>query len=281
MSPDLETHENVDSFDADWLALREPVDHRSRSQSILEPLTARWDQLGWSRVLDLGSGTGSNMRWLSPRLPGAQAWSLLDHDPALLARVEPIGPPHTVTALPGDLAREGVPAVADADLVTASALLDLVTEEWLASLVDACRAARCGALFALSYDGAIVWSGRRARDHDADDALIPEAINAHQRRDKGLGPALGPSATWVAERLFRDAGFRTWVAPTPWRLSHEDAPLALALVAGWERAACEEMPEREERIRAWAERRRNAIATRTFRLVVGHLDLLALPTDPK
>jgi len=108
------------------------------------------------------------------------------------------------------------------------------------------------------------------------DAEILGALHAHQRGDKGFGPALGPTATRVAERLFREAGYRTWTAWTPWRLTEADRPLALALMEGWEGAAREQHPEGTGRIGAWAARRRTVLAG-AFSLAVGHLDLLALP----
>ena len=32
------------------------------------------------RIVDLAAGAGSNLRYLSPRLPFEQAWTLVDHD---------------------------------------------------------------------------------------------------------------------------------------------------------------------------------------------------------
>lgn len=274
-----------EGFDPRWLALREGVDHRSRSVAPLGALRDTWRRRRWSRVLDLGSGTGSNFRWLAPRLPGEQAWILLDDDPRLLGRAAGPEPSPPFERLEGDLAVEGLEAVGRADLVTASALLDLVSERWLVRLVEACRTGSCGALFALTWDGDVRWSRRfgtgRAGSRDsaleADDRRIVELLGAHQRRDKGVGPALGPEAGAVAERLFRDAGYRTWLVPSPWRLTGEDATLASALIDGWEAAAVQEGPEETERVRRWARRRREGVARGTFALTVGHVDLLALP----
>mgnify|MGYP004266202281 CR=1 FL=1 len=95
----------------------------------------------------------------------------------------------------GELDREGLALVPGADLVTASALLDLVTHEWLERLVAACRAGGSGALLALTWDGTMTWD-----DPDPDDALVAEAVRSHQLRDKGMGPALGPAAGPAAER---------------------------------------------------------------------------------
>ena len=274
----------METFDADWLALREPVDHRSRAEALLAPLCDAWRARGWSRVLDLGSGTGSNLRYLTTRLPAGQEWVAVDHDPALLAVLGRAVTPASVrslTLVPGDLAHEGLAAVPNADLVTASALLDLVSEDWLRRVVDTCVAADRGAHFVLSYDGEIRWwggvePGGRGED-GSDDALVRDAVIAHQTGDKGLGTALGPAAGPRAERLFRAAGYLTRRCPSPWRLGAADVPLVHRLIDGWAGAAIEVRPDVVGRIRAWADRRRATVANGRFTLTVGHCDLLALP----
>ncbi len=265
-----------ESFSPDWLALREPADHRARAADLLAPLRAAWRARGWRRILDLGSGAGSNLRYLAPNLPGAQDWTLLDHDADLLARAAAPDPAHSITRLRGDLAREGLAAVAEAQLVTCSALLDLVSAAWLRRLASACRAASCGVLLALSYDGTMRWLPPPAA---ADDRLLERLVNAHQRRDRQPAPALGPDAAPAAAALLEDAGYRVWLRPSPWRLGPPDAALARELVAGWERAALEMArgPHEAAQVRAWAARRRATIAGGSFRLEVGHQDLLALP----
>ena len=276
------------TFDPAWLALREPVDHRSRADAAMSLLGRAWRAGGWSRIVDLGSGTGSNLRYLAPRLPGIRSWTLVDRDADLLARATVPGDVET-TRVVGDLATEGLDAIAEsnADLVTASALLDLVSKEWLGALVAACRESGRAALFALSYDGGIQWhaaEGDPRPADDPDDSLIRRSVNAHQRRDKGLGPALGPMAGLHAEAAFRAAGYRAWLLPSPWRLGPADAELVRALVEGWEAAAIEQLREASpagstdvDRVRSWAGRRRATIESGRFGLTVGHLDLLTLP----
>lgn len=264
-------------FDASWLALREPVDHRSRARELLPELRREGASRGWSRVLDLGAGTGSNVRFLSERLPWARAWTVVDHDPDLLDRVAAPATDHVVRRRVGDLAGEGLDAVADADLVTASALLDLVSEEWLGALRDRCVEGRCGVYLALSYDGGIDWTPAHP-----DDELVRGAFNEDQTTDKGLGTALGPAAAAVARRLFEAAGYRSRLCPSPWVLSAEgDRGLIEELVRGWADAAARAKPGDEGRIRRWAERRLRDASEGGATVRVGHLDLLALPTPER
>jgi SAM-dependent methyltransferase len=265
-----------ETFDPDWLALREPVDHRSRSAELLAPLRVWWEARRGSAVLDLGCGTGSNVRYLAPHLPGPVRWTLIDHDPVVLGRARSMTALVEVRTLLQDLGRPLASEVEGSHLVTAAALLDLVSERWLEALVDACAEAGCAALFALAYDGRIEWSGGAADAAlAATDALVADAVNAHQRRDKGLGPALGPTASVVAERLFRARGYEISVRRSDWVLGDEDGVLVDALVEGWVSAATEQRPERADQLRAWATRRTRQRSG--FELRVGHQDVLALP----
>jgi len=266
----------TETFDAAWLALREGIDHRSRAAELLPPLQKWWSAGKRSTVLDLGCGTGSNLRYLAPKLPGPQAWTLVDHDAGLLARVESPGGDVRVKPVRGDVGGVGLTQVGGAHLVTASALLDLVSESWLSAAVDACVDTGCGALFALTYDGAIEWSGVA----DPLDALVWGSVNDHQRRDKGLGPALGPAAGRTAEQLFQRRGYRTWLLPSAWTLGSGEPALAQGLVEGWAAATAEERPVDADAARGWADRRLASLARGDAELVVGHQDLLALPTDP-
>ena len=68
-----------------WLALREPADIAARSAALTQAIAAVLPDARPLRILDLGSGTGSNIRYLSTRLPEPQDWLAVDRDPDLLA----------------------------------------------------------------------------------------------------------------------------------------------------------------------------------------------------
>ena len=271
----------METFDASWLALREPVDHRSRATSVIEPLRQAWSASGWSRVVDLGAGTGSNLRYLAPRLPAGQQWSLVDHDSDHLQRLRQLERPDGVERLEVvscDLASPSSHWPV-ADVVTAAALLDLVSLGWLTRLVDQCAKARQGALFTLCFDGNIRWEEAEGGEADLENDAIWDAVNHHQREDKGFGAALGPAAAPVAERLFAAEGFDTILVPSPWCLGVDEAPLIERLVEGWAGAAIVMRPRDSSRVCDWVHRRQASVAQGTCRVTVGHWDLLALPVS--
>ncbi len=159
----------------------------------------------------------------------------------------------------------------DGCLVTASALLDLVSRDWLEGLAAAVAASSASVLIALSFDGTIAIDPEAAEDE-----TIAALVNRHQRTDKGFGPALGPEAWRVAGELLAGAGLAVRTAATPWHCGAADAALLEPLIAGWAEAALAVAPARRHAIEAWRERRLAEAAGGALRLTVGHRDLVAL-----
>ena len=256
-------------FSAAWLQLREPIDHRARSAAlttgVLEAL--RVDEL---RILDLACGTGSNLRYLRGHTSPDPDWLLVDHDPSLIALV-PAAP--NVTTLQRDLASLDASLFEGRSLVTASALLDLVSDAWLRGLAAQCRAHGSAALFALTYDGRIAFD-----PEEPEDSLVRDLVNRHQETDKGFGPALGPGALRAAVDIFQGAGYDVRTAPSDWVLSRTSAPDALQeqLIDGWAGAAAAIAPDRAAIVAAWRRRRLDHVASGRSRLVVGHHDVAAV-----
>ena len=266
----------MEHFSADWLALREPADHAARAGALTTAMAASLVGRPATRALDLAAGTGSNARYLLPRLPHIQHWTLTDHDSALLAQAWRLLTPIAQAAGRSFDVRRGDITALDAlpldgcALVTASALLDLVSETWLQKLARRCRETGADVLFALTYDGRIA-----CEPLDAGDDRVRALVNRHQRGEKGFGPALGPDAAGVAEACFREEGFSVRVAPSDWVLDETASELQRQLVEGWAGAARELAPEDAAALASWRERRLAHVADGRSRLRVGHIDLAA------
>lgn len=263
-------------IEAGWLALREPADTRARDRAadtLLPPLLELLSQRAGSegsgglRIVDLGAGTGSNLRWLASRLPepDRQHWMLVDHDPGLLAR----GPVQAtaVRADVADLARV-LPELGGADLITTAALLDLLDRRELTAIVEAVVDAQLPALFSLTVTGDVTLDPT-----DPQDEPIAAAFDAHQRRDARPGP---DSAAVTAE-LFRERGWPVQSADTAWELTSEESALVNAWLEGRVEAAVEHRPELAAEAAGWLVRRREQLASGALTVLVGHVDLLALP----
>ncbi|MFI5179663.1 MAG: class I SAM-dependent methyltransferase, partial [Vicinamibacterales bacterium] len=254
--------------------LREPFDFAARSARLTEEIAGVLARVHERplRMLDLATGRGSNVRYLSSRLPGPQHWLVVDRDPALLADVPaPVAGAHVDTRC-AELGALDDPALfAGRHLVTASALLDLVSEQWLHALAARCRASGAAALFALTYDGR-----SRCSPEEPEDETIRALMNRHQlQNDKGFGVAAGPDAVVSAARSFAAAGYHVRRDASDWVLPPEAHAMQRELFDGWARAAVEMAPDDAHVIDDWLARRLAHVDANRSRIVVGHEDVAA------
>jgi len=281
----------MSSFSLDWLRLRAPFDAAARSRPLLQRFAQNLPRP--VRLIDLGAGTGATLRALAPTIGGEQSWVLIDNDAALLdalalemsccgwvstpvtdgmafsnARCHVQIVPHQAD-LAGEIEHLDLAGI---DAVVGSALLDLVSEGWSGRLAQRCAAFGVPLYMALSFDGRLSWSPGDSRDD-----LLRQAFLEHQHRDKGFGPALGPDATRVTAGELERLGFDVTLAESDWHIGPQDMAMHRALLAGLQDAACEQAPQFQDDIEAWAASRRRQIEAGTLSTIVGHQDLLAYP----
>ena len=281
---------------ARWLRLREASDEAARSERLTRAVAGVMPAQGTRHLLDLATGTGSNIRYLAPRLSGSQHWLAVDRSAELLAelprrmsewgaergfdvrtdaRTCVISGPHFDCRI--DLKQADLGVLSDASmfegrhLVTASALLDLVSKQWLAALALQCRTVGAAALFAITYDGGTVCD---PPEHE--DAEVLALFNRHQRTDKGLGgPAAGPDAVHAALSVFGAVGYEVLSERSDWIVEPSAREMQRMLLAGWAEASAEIAPDRAGMIAGWRARRDAHIDAGTSRVRVGHEDLAA------
>ena len=254
-----------------WLELREPADAAARSRGLVDLLERRAPADSWS-IHDLACGSGAMARWLAPLLPGPQHWVLHDHDPDLLELATVDGLDVTLETRLSDITRLGAADLAGASLVTASAVLDLLTRDELTALIHACSGAGCPVLFALSVTGRV-----RLLPPDPLDSRVAAAFDAHQRRVTPRGPLLGPGAVDAAVEVYRALGAEATVRPSPWRLGAAESDLAAEWLTGWVGAACEQEPTLAAEAELYLRRRLREAEAGVLAVTVGHADLLVLP----
>ena len=276
----------MSGFDPGWLDLRESADHRSRNVDVRAACAAHFADRPHVDVVDLGCGLGSNLRALAPHLPERQSWRLVDYDPILLAaargrlrgwadsaedrgtslRLSRGGRIIDVEFVQADLSREASTAMHGADLITAAALFDLVSADWLQRFVTSVWDLRACFYTALTYNGVERWSPPDARD-----AAILAAFHVHQARDKGFGPSAGPQATEILARSLAAQGYALARGESPWRLGRDDAALIAALADGIADACLETGLVNAETAQGWRAARASAAVE------IGHSDIFACP----
>lgn len=290
----------MSGFSAEWLALREPVDHRSRNLALQAQVIQFLGKVkavtpGSIHITDLGSGTGSNLRALAPHFGLKQSWTLVDYDVDLLrsARTSLVtwadsivdangGEPklaasgliHPLTITKNsktiaikfqcaDLVHDYQSILAKpADLITAAAFFDLVAEPWLAQF---CVALTQPLYTVLTYNGIEKWSPPEAIDAD-----VLRAFHAHQCTDKGFGAAVGPSGAERLQSLLVGQGFTTFCAPSPWVMDIDDRALIEQLAIGSAGAVRETGALPNAEVNQWEQSRRNA-----SQCEIGHTDIFA------
>jgi hypothetical protein len=261
----------MSGFSAAWLALREPHDKRARNAEVFDSVVTAFASQISLNVSDIGCGTGSTYRTLSPRLPPGQHWRLYDNDLSLLARA---AGPANVTTVPLDLAHDLEAALdGPVDLVTTSALLDLVSAEWLERFATETAARRLAVYAALSYDG-------RAKLDPVDpvDTKIIAAVNAHQRTDKGFGPALGPAAAQATVEQFERLDYAVMQGASDWVFQPGDREIQTEILSGWASAARETGDVPLDEVVSWLTRRSELVSQGRSTIRVGHVDFFARPT---
>jgi len=250
------------AFSASWLALREPVDKAARDGNLMQKAVALAGDT--PTVLDLGSGTGSTVRAFGSLLPTSTNWTLVDIDSELLAVAGQMIP--TASLHKADLGEVNQLPVEGVDLVTGSALLDLVTEQWLKEISHRFEVPF---YFALTYDGRMLWEPAASEDEQ-----ITKSFNLHQQQDKGMGEALGPRAIEVAVSVFEQAGFEVFVADSDWELTSADSDLHLELLRGIASASSEMGDLLADK---WLEDKLQKIDS--LGCTIGHKDILAIPSN--
>ncbi|HRE20570.1 MAG TPA: class I SAM-dependent methyltransferase [Rhabdaerophilum sp.] len=281
----------MSGFSADWLALREPADHRSRNGDLATKLGERFGGRSSIRIVDLGSGTGSNLRATAPHLGETQEWTLVDHDADLLEEAaraltrwadeakavgdslalfkdgRNIGVSFRVADLDKDL--DGILA-SRPDLVSASALFDLISERWMKRFASALHASGADFYTVLTYNG----QDEFVPPHPFDESVL-RAFDMHQQRDKGFGPAAGPRAATALAKVLKDVGYSVSTGNSPWVLKPSDAALKRELLKGIVNAVEETGFIAEKGLQSWAFYRDAMAVEKGSRMMTGHTDILA------
>jgi SAM-dependent methyltransferase len=281
----------MSGFAANWLALRESADRNARNRDVLAAVRQYFESRQTLRIVDLGCGTGANLRAFAATLPVSQHWRLVDDDTALLAaartelrawaadhseaedrlELKQFGR-HLEIAFEKTNLAIGVEGIFEPTpgLATATAFFDLVSPAWIAGF---CRALAAGGLplyAVLTYDGSEKWTPPHAAD-----AAVLAAFHSHQGRDKGFGPAAGPHAAALLRENLQQAGYEIVSGASPWLLDAATDPgLIAALVEGTASAVAETglVPEADRL--AWRSARLAA-----HNCAIGHVDLFAWPRN--
>ena len=205
-----------------------------------------------------------------------QDWRLVDNNLSLLARASTLGagpPTLTVNARPVDLARDLEAAIdGPLQLVTTSALLDLVLDEWLERL-----AVEDGGAAAAAVRGADLQRPGVAhpqRTHSTQISSLP--LIATSVATRGLARPSAPKRRQGPRRPSRALDITSSRARRTGFLNR-DRDIQLQMLAGWALAPGEldDVPRLD--IAAWLQRRQDRAEHGRTSMRIGHVDLFATP----
>ena len=140
--------------------------------------------------------------------------------------------PVTVETRQGDITRLTAADLAGAALVTASALLDMLTARRVERIVAACAGAGCPALLTLSVSAGS--SSPRPIRSTPRSRGVQRPPAPHRRRPAPARPGRGRRR---GRRVRAGTAPRRAVRPSPWRLGPDQAELVSEWFAGWLAAA--------------------------------------------
>lgn len=274
-------------FSKEWLALRHPADLRARHIPVIN------DFIHWIRakervdtpliLADIGAGTGATVAAFETQTQVESQWHLFDVDANLLkVAKERFGPEQILETCTLDFGSSVMPVLdhlskAERPIggLTCSALLDLVSEDWIDDLVD--RLAEKG----LPFYGALSFDGRMSiTPTNGGTGKIFVAVREHQGGDKGFGPALGPKAGAHAIERFKAKGFLVKEGPSDWVIHSDEREFALELIKGWHHAACEILTSEKAELDEWLQYTEATLSGDHWQIMVGHVDFCALPPKP-
>ncbi len=281
---------------AAWLESRYPYDAKARNKEI-ERIVRR-DLAGRRllRIIDLGAGLGSNLRYYAGFFDCDQEWYCVEKD-GLLCREFPVRVKKWATArgwssLPTtggiQLQKNGItisvhllsssflPFPADLggvhlDLAVANAVFDLLSRR------DFLRLARDLADRAIPLLATLNYASMRFAPSRSWDRRIVEFYDRHMTLPRPEGPPMGPGCVPAMEEILKTAGYRVLKGESPWLISRQDIPL-LRLLLQYVEDSVRTFPNTSigaAELRDWVARKGVEVRSGKVRLRIRHLDLYA------
>ncbi|HQU51949.1 MAG TPA: hypothetical protein PK643_03005 [Saprospiraceae bacterium] len=220
------------------------------------------------RIVDLGAGLGSNLRFWSKRINGAQDWTLVEIDESLIAQgsiwLEHLPDGVSARYMHKDFLtylRQQPPP----DLLLCNALLDVLTARQVVDLLDYVWANDLPLMSSINYSGMEFFPGL------PEDQRFIAAYEAHMEREQSTGYALGRSLEPLLATI--SGPYDVAMHASPWKVPAKDARMLTFLLDYMEQAvpeiiSLEDLPS----FRRWLQVRRHQVREGQLHAMVLHQD---------
>ena len=282
-----------------WLAHRFAYDAQARHPEIEHKFLAFFEQHQTAlKAVDVGSGTGANVRYYFDRIPHAQEWTLIEQSSGLLDECRrtlvAFAQEHdydwqsqgniflltdaektaTITLVQGSIAHiEQLIDLTQTDVVTANAVFDLLSFEQFDTLVSTLAKHDVCLLATLNY-----YETSLLPFSEQDHRFIGW-YHMHMKRPQPMGIAMGPDCSEEMLDLLAQHHMMIEQESSQWHLKRCDITMHRYLLHFVEHAVAELSLSSEEQrdFATWLVDKKELCRRRELEIIIDHSDIFAYP----
>ena len=285
----------ANKFTTTWINLRESYDMLSRSD-LLQNLYKN-NKMNLKKVIDLGGGNGSFLRWCHYKNIIYDDFLIIDNDEALLKSFYPRTKSYLsmmslslikdnmmsyriqnlknnkdgfITLKKQDFYKS-IDTINDYNLVSFSAVSDLLSKKFIKCLFDKVNKGT-NLYFSICFDGRVKWKNKNKHDK-----YIVSMFNQHQKQEKTTGVALGLDSINFIKNLSKKNDYKIYIADSSWSVDSHDNDSRVFQKAYlntiYKPLKKYELTDRDI-LEDWIRSKKNDIESKNSNLVVGHKDIL-------
>ena len=285
----------ANKFTTTWINLRESYDMLSRSD-LLQNLYKN-NKMNLKKVIDLGGGNGSFLRWCHYKNIIYDDFLIIDNDEALLKSFYPRTKSYLskmslslikdnmmsyriqniknnkdgfITLRKQDFYKS-IDIINDYNLVSFSAVSDLLSKKFIKFLFDKIDKGT-NLYFSICFDGRVKWKNKNKHDK-----YIVSMFNQHQKQEKTTGVALGLNSIDFIKNVAKKNDYKIYIADSSWSVdSHDnDSRIFQKAYLNTIYKPLKKFELTDQYIlKDWLKSKQNDIENKNSNLVVGHKDIL-------
>ena len=259
-------------FENSWLFQREKIDNISKNKLIIKKINRYFKSDQNIKLMDLGTGTGSNFRFLSKKIvQKKQHWTLIDiSKKSLLAAKNKISISNKIESL-SIINKNLIKNINQVDfnefdIVTGSAFLDIMPLDWFKKFYQQNKKTKI-IYFAINYDGFFQFYPKHKHDKKVLHLFNNDQKSIKYKKVK----AVGPDCTKIIEKQFLKT-HKTFSFNSNWDINNNKKFQLMFL------NFCENVINKNKinNLNEWLEYRKNQIKKNESRLIVNNKDFLAI-----